>query len=110
MVHRRDRQVRTTDPEPPLPECGEGLRRGHLMDHVQIDIEYRGCLLTPGPNHVCFTNMIEDTAWSTRLSLYSTDLELSSTSIGSLHGAALRLEAADQLRIINPLLLITAHL
>src|SRR5690625_6769157 len=110
MVHRRDRQVRTTDPEPPLPECGEGLRRGHLMDQVQIDIEDRGCLLTLRPDEVCLPDLLEEGAWSTHLSLYSTDLELSSTALGALHGEAIGLEEPDQIRASDPLLPTTAHL
>src|SRR5690625_1640801 len=110
MVHRRDRQVRTTDPEPPLPECGEGLRRGHLMDQVQIDIEDRGCLLTLQPDEVCLPDLLEECAWSTHLSLYSTDLELASTALGALHGEAIRLEESAQIRVIYTLLPITEHL
>ena len=39
MVHRSEGLVRTTDFDATLAQTGEGLRRGHLVDEVQINVE-----------------------------------------------------------------------
>ena len=42
VIHRREGQVRSPDGAPCKPEPLEGLRRGHLVDQVQVDVEEGG--------------------------------------------------------------------
>ena len=39
MVQRAERPVRAADLEAALAKTAEGLRGGHLMDEMQIDVE-----------------------------------------------------------------------
>src|SRR5438874_8670661 len=39
MIHGGDREIRPAHPPVVEPQALEGLRRGHLVDQVQVDIE-----------------------------------------------------------------------
>ena len=42
VVHRREGAVGAAHAQPARAETGEGLRRGHLVDEVQVDVEDGG--------------------------------------------------------------------
>ena len=48
VVHRRERQVRPSHGSPGQPEAVEGLRRGDLVDQVQVDEQQRRLALGGG--------------------------------------------------------------
>ena len=41
VVHRREREIRAPNAPAGEPQPVEGLRRGHLVDEVEIDVEQR---------------------------------------------------------------------
>ena len=41
MIHGRHGPVRTAHLEPALPQTGERLRRGDLVDQMEVDVEDR---------------------------------------------------------------------
>ena len=63
MVHRRLGAVRTARRQAARLQLGEGLRRGDLVDQVQVDVQHGGGGVGLGDHDVGVPQLVEQGAW-----------------------------------------------
>ena len=59
MIHCRERQIGAAHAELARPQLGERLRRCHLVNQMQVDVEHSGNALGLGANHVIIPDLVE---------------------------------------------------
>ncbi len=59
VIHRGEREIGATYLEAALAQHGEGLRRRHLMDEVQVDEQYGGRFRGLGSNQMLLPDLFE---------------------------------------------------
>ncbi len=62
MVHRGDGALRAPNGEPTFPQLPKGLRRGYLVDQMQIDIKHGRMLLRLGHHEMAFPHFLKECA------------------------------------------------
>jgi hypothetical protein len=58
VVHRRDREVGPPDAAAGQPQPVEGLRRGDLVDQVEVDVQERDAVILP--DDVTLPQLVEE--------------------------------------------------
>jgi hypothetical protein len=69
VIHRRQRKIRTSDPDTAIAQLGERLWRCHLVHEVEVDIEDGRGALGLGANEVSIPDFVDQGFRSHRASV-----------------------------------------
>ena len=68
VVHRRECKVGPADARATIAQLGERLRRRHLMNEMEVDVEDRGGARRFGADQVVRPDLFEESPWWSHLS------------------------------------------